>query len=248
MRKSFGLGSILFLYTLLIIAAPTNNWWQKANDFYQLKQYDSAASYYEKLAAQKPKNAVLYYNLGNTYYKLNQVGEAVLNYERALHLKPGYKEAEDNLILAQSRIPNRIQGGEDIFFVRWWQWLTQVNFGTCWAVISLLAFLGLLGLMLSGRLGWIQVSYRRQVNITLGIVLLISLLLAYSSALRQESHEAVVMQQDAPLTSGRGGNKPQSLVPEGTTVKIEHEQEGWTEVRLPDGRKGWMQLSYLARI
>src|ERR1044071_4582958 len=51
--------------------------WQKGNSYYAQKQYDSAAVYFEKLAAENPGNAVVYYNLGNAYYRLNQVGPAV---------------------------------------------------------------------------------------------------------------------------------------------------------------------------
>jgi len=248
MRKSFWIAFILFSHCTTSFAATTNDWWKKGNDFYSQKAYDSAAFYYEKLAAKKPKDAILYYNLGNAYYKLNEIGPAVLNYERALHLKPGFKNAEDNLILTQSRIANRIQGGEDIFFVRWWRSVTQVGNATMWAVISFILFLAILASMLASRMGKFDLSYKRQVNITLGILLLLSLILSYSSALRQDSHAAVVMQPDAPLTNSRGNSKPQTLVPEGTTVKIEQVQEGWMEIVLPDGRKGWMHKSYLSVI
>ena len=248
MKKSFWIAPILLLYTLQLFAAPANDWWQKGNKFYTQKQYDSAAYYYEQLAAQKPNDAILYYNLGNTYYKLNEIGPAVLNYERALQLDPGNKDAEDNLILTQSRIASRIQGGEDIFFVRWWKSVTQVNNASMWSIISLLLFLILLGLLIGRRMGKLELSYHRQVNILLGILLLLSLILSYSSALRHESHAAVVMQQDAPLMNSRKSNKPQVLVPEGTTVKIEDEQDGYLEVTLPDGRKGWMQQGLVVKI
>ena len=248
MKKSCWITFTLLLCSLQLFASSTGEMWQKGNAFYSQKLYDSAAYYYEKIAAQKPKNAVLYYNLGNSYYKLNQVGPAVLNYERALHLDPGYKEAEDNLILTQSRIPNRIVGGEDIFFVQWWKTLTQLNNATLWAVISLLLFIALLGILLARRMGKFEVSSYRQVIIVLGMLLLLGLIFSYSSAMRNESHAAVVMQRDAPLTSSRGNNKPQAMIPEGTTVRLEEEQDGYWEVTLPDGRKGWMQQSYLAKI
>ena len=248
MRKRFWIAPILLLYSFQLFAASPNEDWQKGNNFYKQKQYDSAAYYYEQLAAQKPKDAVLYYNLGNTYYKLNDIGHAVLNYEKALHLDPGYKEAEDNLILTQSRIANRIQGGEDIFFVRWWRSVTQVSNASMWSVVSLLLFISLLGILYAKRIGKFDFSYQRQVIIILGILLLLGLILSYSSALRHESHAAVVMQQDAPLMTSRKNNKPQTLVPEGTTVKTEEEQDGWIEVTLPDGRKGWMQVGLLGKI
>ncbi len=108
--------------------AATDNYafdWQKGNSFYQQRQYDSAAWYYEQISAAKPGNAEVYYNLGNTYYRLNKINYAVLNYERALRLNPDYAEAKDNLLLAQSRITNHIQSAGDIFFISWWQATTH---------------------------------------------------------------------------------------------------------------------------
>src|SRR4051812_15187191 len=100
----------LLVLTILYIhagAAPSYSaQWEKAGNFYSNKQYDSAAYYYEQIAALKPRNAAVYYNLGNSYYRLNLIGPAVLNYERALHIDPSYKEAQDNLSLTQSRITN----------------------------------------------------------------------------------------------------------------------------------------------
>ena len=62
---------VAFLSLALQSAAdvPYNAWWQKANRYYQQKQYDSAAYYYEKLSGLNPENEVIYYNLGNTYYR-----------------------------------------------------------------------------------------------------------------------------------------------------------------------------------
>ena len=111
------------LFTLLILSwlngfadVPYNAWWQKANRFYQEKNYDSAAAYYTKLAKLNPENPEIFYNLGNTYYRLNKIGFAVLNYEKALKLKPDYRQAQDNLELTQSRISNRIQQSPPTFF------------------------------------------------------------------------------------------------------------------------------------
>src|ERR1700744_3575460 len=97
---------ILFAFLLpgalhSLAAGDSNMLWQKANELYQQKQYDSAAQCLEQIAALKPQNEIVYYNLGNTYYKLNKIAPAVLNYERALRINPDYKEAKDNLLLAQ---------------------------------------------------------------------------------------------------------------------------------------------------
>ena len=57
-----------------LLRADTAGDWAKANAFYQQKNYDSAAVYYEKIAAGKPRQAAVFYNLGNTYYRLNRIG------------------------------------------------------------------------------------------------------------------------------------------------------------------------------
>ncbi len=128
MTRSFSILTILLLTVINFTAAGNyNDQWQKGTSFYSQKQYDSAAFYFEQIAAGKPLNAEVYYNLGNAYYRLNKIPLSVLNYERALRINPDHKEAKDNLILAQNRISNHIPNAGDIFFITWWQSLTQAG-------------------------------------------------------------------------------------------------------------------------
>jgi tetratricopeptide (TPR) repeat protein len=243
---------IIFLLLLVAIAirgycSPLDKWWQNANTFYSQKQYDSAAFYYEKIAALKPNNASVYFNLGNTYYRLNQVGLAVLNYERALKINPDHKEAQDNLYVTQNRINNRIINIPDIFFVRWWQSITApVNSGK-WAICALILFLLLL-VTLS-----LKIIRKKQLppQLIAGILIVwcLSLILAFISANNKvQTTKAVVMQTDAPFMNMPQYGKAQSLVPEGTVVNLKGEQKGWIEVKLPDGRTGWMEKFLLTKI
>jgi hypothetical protein len=241
---------LLLLSCTVSFAAPKYEaWWQQANKHYELKNYDSAAYYYEQVAALKPADAVVYYNLGNAYYKLNQVGPAVLNYERALALQPGYKEAQDNLSLAQSRIINRIATTQDIFFVKWWKSWTSGSNATTWAVISLLLFIALIGYAIARRMHFI--SFRLPIQAT-GIgwaICTCCIILAFiAAANRADGSKAVVMQNDTPLYTTPSPAKSTASVPEGTTVHCSKEQQGWIEVTLPDGRTGWMRTDGLSKI
>jgi len=239
---------IVFLFIgLQSIASPYNEWWQHANRLYSAKQYDSAAYYFEKIAALQPQEATIYYNLGNTYYKLNKIGPAVLNYERALKIEPGNKKVADNLSLTQSRIANRIPTSEDIFFVRWWQSITAGSYATTWAVISLLFFLAIIAGLIMKRLGKSSWAGPRAVMI-LSAVWLVTMILSFSSAASRDSQEAVVMQNDTPLMNNTRQGKALGYLPEGTTVAIQSHQAEWMEIRLPDGRTGWVQQNTLTRI
>lgn len=246
---------LAYILLLLLVTGYTSfadgynaGWWKKANGYYSSKQYDSALLYYEKIAALSPGDAVVYYNLGNTYYRINQIGPAVLNYERALKIDPSYKAAEDNLLLAQSRIPNRIVGMQNIFFVRWWHSITAGSHASMWAILSLVLFVALISLLLARRFGKAG-KMPPQVTPFVAVVWLLTLFISIVSATnKQDSGAGVVMQNDAALLTEPEKGKIQSLVPEGTTVKWQAEMGNWVEVKLPDGRAGYIRKEDLAKI
>jgi TPR repeat protein len=233
-----------------LAAANYNAHWQKGNNFYIQKQYDSAVVYYEEIASLKPQNAEVYYNLGNTYYRLNKVPQAILNFERALRINPDYKEAKDNLTLAQTRIGNRILPAPGILFVEWWQRTTAASKATTWAVAALLTFFLVMLSILLRRFGR-NSSHLSPIQLTgfLVFICLCFLTLAFISA-NNSAHNtsAVVMLPDAQLMNNEQKGKPIVLVPEGTTVQIKDAKSNWIEVTLPDGRTGWLRQDLLEKI
>ena len=251
MKRILFTGAIIVLSVFRLLAAADNvAMWNRGNEFYKQKQYDSAVTCFEKIAALKPQNAELYYNLGNTYYRLNKVAMAVLNYERALHIKPDYTEAKENLLLTQNRIANHMQPTDDIFFVVWWNNMTNVANVAMWSVLAFLIFVIVIVIMLFNRFqkpGSFRIPV--QVNGILLFVWVCILVLAFASAHHvDDSGVAVVMQNDAPLMAMEQKGKPLSLIPEGTTVRIKTVKGDFAEVTLPDGRSGWMQQSWLSKI
>lgn len=229
-------------------APDVNAAWQKGNDFYGSKQYDSAAAYYEQIAALKPESADIYYNLGNAYYRQNKIAFAILNYERALKLNPEHKEAKENLLMAESRINNHIVNAGDIFFINWWQSITRATNATKWAVAALVAFSLIIVLIFIRRFQ--KISYvPAQLQGVLIFFFACLIALAVSSADHAMNNSAaVVMQTDAPLMNAEQKGKPLTLVPEGTVIKVLSDKGDWLEVRLPDGRSGWLQQTLLSRI
>lgn len=234
---------------LNVFAADNNTAeWQRGNAFYEQKLYDSAAACYERIAALKPHNAEVYYNLGNAYYKLNKTAPAILNYERALRISPEYKDARENLSVAQARITNRIQPARELFFTEWWKAATRHDKTTTWAVWAAITFFLCMLLMVARRFA-VGKNIPGQLAGVLFFASLCLIGLAFSAAgSTNDKESAVVMVADAPLMNSEQKGKPLMLVPEGTTVKIKSEKGVWVEVTLPDGRKGWLQQSVLERV
>lgn len=234
----------LFPSTMLKAADMLNEAWKKGNAFYQQKEYDSAAHYFEIIAAAKPADATVFYNLGNTYYRLNNMGYAVLNYEKALKRKPGYKEAADNLLLTQSRIPGFIQPVKDIFFVTWWKSLTAPATIIAWSVASLLLFIALIGLLLYRRLNR-QLYIRPQIIGALTTLWLLSLFMAIAASRSLITDvRAVVVSNNTYLSNKT--SKGVITLPVGTTVRIiSGNNTASCEVELEDNRSGYVRRDQL---
>lgn len=245
-RKLLVVTAILFLH-IISLASPHSKWWDDGNRFYKQKQYDSAAFYFEKIAAMKPADAVVYYNLGNSYYRLNEISLAILNYERALKLEPT-QEAKDNLELAKNRIQGRIPETGDIFFMRWWKAITSPAMTTVWALLSLVLFIAIIAIAILKVLGILRFPPAR-LQVGLATIWVLTLMFAFASTRQKLEERAVVMQDAIQLMNGnRPGAKSLGAVPEGTTVEINSESGSQVEIILPDGRSGWVDKGSLIKI
>ncbi|HEY2103774.1 MAG TPA: tetratricopeptide repeat protein [Chthoniobacterales bacterium] len=74
---------------------------QKANSEFADGNFKDAIANYEAIVKSGEWSANLFYNLGNAYYRDQDFGRAILNYERALRLDPHHPEAGANLRLTR---------------------------------------------------------------------------------------------------------------------------------------------------
>ena len=75
---------ILFLLSGAFISnAQPEKLLKEANNFYASNEFDKAIKIYESLVGQGLESSELYFNLGNAYYKKQELTNAILNYEKA---------------------------------------------------------------------------------------------------------------------------------------------------------------------
>ena len=96
----------------------------QANTYYAEGNYAEAAAQYEQIIASTSDEissdyAMVYYNLGNAYFKQGELAQSILAYERALRLQPSLKDAKHNLQFAQSRIVDNIEDTHSFFLSNW---------------------------------------------------------------------------------------------------------------------------------
>lgn len=245
--------ALLFLLqhnVLADTATDKNAVWETANSLYAQKQYDSAADSYEKLLPGAEKNSAVHYNLGNAYYRLNKVGAAILHYEKTLQLDPDNKQAADNLKLAKGRILNPLPEFQPIFFIRWWDDFVHAFHPNVWAWLSLLAFTAVLAVIYFARTRkGAFVHSGRWLSLSVVGLLICGCMAFFSFEARQDSGKAVVMQTGTSFFDRPQQNsKVLGTLPEGTVLLINQEQSDFYNVKLPNGREGWVAVGDLQKI
>ena len=101
MKRFISLSVLAFCF--LVMHAQPADLFRQGNEAYRQSDYQQAIEAYTAVLDAGYENADLYYNLGNAYYRTEQMGMAVLCYERALRIEPGFAEAKQNLALANAR-------------------------------------------------------------------------------------------------------------------------------------------------
>jgi tetratricopeptide (TPR) repeat protein len=198
------------------------------------------------------RSASLAYNIGNAYFKLNNIPSAILFYERAYLLDPADENINYNLQIARTLNVDRFNEIPELFFVRWYHFIALSMRTNTWARISIISFILCL-LLLSLYL--YSSNYRYKIagfwsSIFLIVVTILSLNFSVKNKnLVYDSHKAIIM---TPAVSGK--SSPDSsgtdlfVLHEGTKVSVEDHVGDWYDIRLSDGNKGWVPESALSII
>ncbi len=251
MKKTIILLSIILL-PLCVDAKDVDQWFAEGNEMYHLGNYDTAAACYQKVLAANYTSAELYYNLGNAYYRTGQMGMAILNYERALRLKPTMKDAQENLALAEVHTVDRIATLPQLFVVRWFDTLcTMVKPGT-WRFIWLVLFALLGATIILLRIGR-TLSLRKTgfiSAIVVAVLLVATTVVLITSTNRYNARTSAIIMESA--ISVKGSPEQQSvdklILHEGTKVEIQDQLSNWYKIRIADGTTGWCEAEALERI
>ncbi|MCL2510658.1 MAG: tetratricopeptide repeat protein [Bacteroidales bacterium] len=192
------------------------------------------------------ESAALYYNMGNTAFKRNDLASAILYYEKALKLAPNDEDLIFNLGLANSRIPDRIEAVPDMFFMRWYKKVTHLLAPNQWAYLTL----GILALSLM-FLALYFIAYRiviRKIGFWMGVVLLLTftftLTVSHQTANEQTAQNTGIV-FSASLTvksSPEESSTDLFVLHEGAKVWILESVNTWYKIKIANGSVGWIPI------
>ncbi len=215
-----------------------------ANSYYAKGQYQEAAAGYQKLINGGYKNGFLYYNLGNSYYRLGKTGPAILNYIRAKHFLPRDESLKANLKTAILKTEDQLEPpsakgiGTFLFWVNDFTLKEQLKF---LGIINLF-FWGVLSIWIIQKAGFWNVARK-----TMTVILLIAIIsIGAKVYLESENTLGVVLAKNTQIKSARGANNVTLFqLHEGSVVSIIESQNDWYYIELNDGKKGWAQKEFV---
>ena len=230
-------------------AQSADELWKNANKLYKDTQYTEAAHTYQKIVSEGYKNAEVYYNLGNCYYKLNDISKAIINYERALKLAPKDEDIQHNLKIANTLVIDKIVPVPQLRLIGWWDSLLAMNSAKGWGNLAMIfMWLALIVLAVYLFIGLKQLTLTFS---TLFIILSLAFVsLGFKQGESEQSSDAAILTvsnvfvKSAPDANGND----QFMLHEGVKFQLLDKVGDWNKIRLADGKVGWVEHGNFEKI
>lgn len=236
------------LLTTLVNAQDIKSTFETANTLYKNKQYDLAENRYLEVVKKDKKNATALYNLGNTYFHLNQYTNAILYYEKARKLAPTDKNIEHNLKLVNNKVFAKMEFSKEFFVVKWLKSVVNYNTSHNWCVLFLIfLWIGILAIVFN--------FFRKNSFIfKTGILAFLSAIIFAWFTYKSYQHEnisnfAIITEANAfykskPVESMNAA----TAILAGTKVEILDTDKNWRKIKLPNDKTGWIENIFLKEI
>ena len=249
-KKAAGAALAVLLLSLSLPAAAQNDvssLWEKAGEAFADGQWQNALNYYQMIEGENLESANLYYNIGNTYFKLGDNAHAILYFERALKLDPAHADAANNLDILRQTTLDKIDEVPDFILVSWFRSFRQGLSANAWAWITLGLFL-LAGILLTLFRNTASPAFRK-ISFILACVFFVLMIFTFIFSLLQKravtrADSAIVT---APVCSVKSspaeGGKTVFVLHEGTKVRLLDNVGDFSKIEISDGRQGWAGTS-----
>ncbi|MDR1544860.1 MAG: tetratricopeptide repeat protein [Prevotellaceae bacterium] len=230
------------LINFFAVFAQENNE-KRAAELYAEKDYVAAAAIYDSLL-KHGESADLYYNYANVCYKLDNLGKAILYYEKALKISPLHADAKANLDFVNTKITDKIDELQPFFLTEWFSELGKIFTSNQWAYLSI----GLFAVAAVLAMFFLFFSYRRvrKISFFAGIILLVLSIFSFYYAFSQKKYAennpfAIIISGSVSVKSSPASSGTELfLLHEGTKIKVLSSLGEWSEIELSDEKTGWV--------
>jgi tetratricopeptide (TPR) repeat protein len=239
----------LLFFSVITLANEKDSVLIRAQEYYALGEFSKAIEQYKSLSEISWISADLYYNIGNSYFRNNDIKSAILYYERARRLSPNNEAINENLALARSLIFDRVEALPEPFFMKMSSTVRDLFSARTWAALSISTFIA--ALMFTLIFLFLRKIQIRKLAFGLSICCIVLSMTTFCLSYFQKKNvertdEAIVFVPSVILKSSPtdSGNNL-IVIHEGLKVQIVDQIGDWYEVRIANGNKGWMRVNDL---
>jgi len=243
---------IIFLISYTLFSLPATDF-DEANLFYEKGEYQNAVQSYEKIIAGGYENGEIYYNLGNSYYKLGDIALSIVNYERALKFLPKDADLIENLKIARLSLVDKIEEPTEVpFFTLYSD--TKNSFNIYTAQKRFFITMIILGLIFSIYIILKNTAAGKLVLLPLYAILIIFMTVSYiyyDISIENSRRFGVVASDKISVLSSPDENinsKELFFLHKGTKAEILRSNEQWFEISLDEEKKGWIKKDSVIEI
>lgn len=235
----------IIIFLISITASAQNKaLFDRATKAYNGGEYQTAVDSYLEILDNGQHSPELYYNLGNTYYKLNQIAPSIYYYEKALLLKPNDFEIRNNLSYARNMTLDAIETIPETGFAKIYNSLLGYLSFDQWSYVAVVFVV--LFVLLYIAFYYFRYSSRKRSAFVLSIVSLfiaiLSLVFAYLeySAFKADRPAIVFARESSVKSEPNKTSQEAFALHEGTKVSVLDELNDWKKIQIADGTTGWI--------
>jgi tetratricopeptide (TPR) repeat protein len=243
---------ICFLVPALLWPNDNTLLMEEAARNYNDENYSQAAEIYLKVIENGFESADLYYNLGNTYFKMGDIPTALLYFEKARKLNPADEDIRFNIQIANSKIVDKIDNVPEVFWIRWWNQLVYSFTVDQWGWLSVGAFTLIFVMTLIFLLS--NVVWLKKITFWMGILMLLIFTATYFLSNQkfdsfQRDYEAIIFTPTLTVKSSPSESGTDIFViHEGTKVRITDQIGEWYKIEIANGSVGWIKEDAMKKI
>jgi tetratricopeptide (TPR) repeat protein len=225
--------------------------YRQANAAYEKSDYAQAGDLYRRAIDEGVADSRLYFDYANCLFRQNQLGMAILYYEKARKLDPNDPDIAYNLRFVNAQIQDKVPAPEENALTRllvFAHGAFSINEGL-WIELALFTFLGLAAILCL----YVGTAGRTALGVLMGTAALAMLSLIPSLAMKIKDQEtlryAIVLKPAIEMFSGPGETfQVLTQVHEGTKFEIVETRGDWVSVKLANGKGGFVRLSDLGKV
>ncbi|WP_299059046.1 SH3 domain-containing protein [uncultured Polaribacter sp.] len=241
MKKLFFL---LLIITNSVTAQNVDSLFVAANNLYKEGKFEEAIEKYKKIEGQKLVSSELYYNLGNSYYKLNKVGPTIYYYEKGLKLNPLNEDIKNNLVFAKRLALDNIEQLPQTVLQKFNKnYLQKLSYNQ-WAIVVVV--FSILASLLFILFYFAEIPLKKRFYFISSVVsfffLIASLFITYNQYnISKNTVEAIVFAEKTDVRNAPTLNSEEVFtLHEGTKVLVLDAIDNWKKIKIADGKIGWI--------